>query len=252
MPTVIGATCAAVLPMPKADATPPFVSLSPVPATKVAIPLCADPQNTPDPPAAAMPVSTKGDTHDLVPDSLDDSLEQTIDFSMKMRKGYEVREYQKELAEPGMNGENYIIIAPTGSGKTVVAALVISDHLQKNQGRGSCHVVFVVNTRPLADQQKMNLEDLIPEAQVEQYTGAYSSTVADSINVKNNISVCTAGKFREDIRKGSVKFDELSLLIFDECHHASKKGHMPMLDSWSITWSKRRKACRMASLRSLE
>jgi ERCC4-related helicase len=141
-----------------------------------------------------------------------------------MEDGHEVREYQKELAGPGIQGKNYIIIAPTGSGKTVVAGLVISDHLQKNQKEQSCHVVFVVNTKPLAEQQKRQLKGLIPGARVEVYTGDNPGTVSDSIKHMNNISVCTAGKLLDEIRKGHVKFNQLSLMIFDECHHA-RKGH---------------------------
>ena len=42
-----------------------------------------------------------------------------------------LRNYQYELAEPGIKGFNYIINAPTGSGKTWTAAYIIRDHLKK-------------------------------------------------------------------------------------------------------------------------
>ena len=141
-----------------------------------------------------------------------------------MADGHEVREYQRELAQPGIEGKNYIIIAPTGSGKTVVAAMVISDHLQKNQHHQSCHVVFVVNTKPLAEQQKRQLDSIIPGAQVEVYTGDNPGNIKDSIQQGKNISVCTAGKLLDEIRKGHVTFDQFSLMVFDECHH-TRKGH---------------------------
>lgn len=32
-----------------------------------------------------------------------------------------LRDYQKQLAEPGVQGKNNIVFAPTGSGKTIVA-----------------------------------------------------------------------------------------------------------------------------------
>ena len=53
-----------------------------------------------------------------------------IDYTLKVES---VRHYQRELAQPGINGENYIICAPTGTGKTLVAGLIISDHLQRRQ-----------------------------------------------------------------------------------------------------------------------
>ena len=43
----------------------------------------------------------------------------------------ELREYQKELAEPGIRDMNYIICAPTGSGKTRAAAYVVYHHLKR-------------------------------------------------------------------------------------------------------------------------
>ena len=43
-----------------------------------------------------------------------------------------LRKYQLELAEPGLRGVNYIITAPTGSGKTHVASYVIYEHLRKH------------------------------------------------------------------------------------------------------------------------
>ena len=45
----------------------------------------------------------------------------------------ELRGYQRELAEPGLQGHNYIICAPTGSGKTMVAAYVVYKHLRRTR-----------------------------------------------------------------------------------------------------------------------
>ena len=67
------------------------------------------------------------------------------------------REYQLELAEPGLEGKNYIVVAPTNSGKTLVAAIVIAHHLEKNSGQKTPpKVVVAVKTRPLADQRTNN------------------------------------------------------------------------------------------------
>lgn len=40
-----------------------------------------------------------------------------------------LREYQKELAEPAVQGKNTIICAPTNSGKTYVAIEIAKKHL---------------------------------------------------------------------------------------------------------------------------
>lgn len=40
------------------------------------------------------------------------------------KKRLELRGYQKELAEKGVEGKNCVIVAPTGSGKTHVAMYI--------------------------------------------------------------------------------------------------------------------------------
>ena len=48
----------------------------------------------------------------------------------------ELREYQKELAAPAIEGKNTIICAPTNSGKTFVAIEIAKQHLDaENVGR---------------------------------------------------------------------------------------------------------------------
>ena len=42
----------------------------------------------------------------------------------------ELREYQKELAAPALEGKNTIICAPTNSGKTYVAIEIAKKHLE--------------------------------------------------------------------------------------------------------------------------
>ena len=148
----------------------------------------------------------------------------TFDYSLKLESGKKVREYQHELAEPGIKGENYIVVAPTGSGKTLVAALVISDHLQRNQHKEEKpKVIFIVNTRPLAEQQKNELDRFIPAAHVECSMGDGGPSVSDLLTYDHDIIVCTAGKLLDSLKGGKMTFDMISLIVIDECHH-TKKG----------------------------
>ena len=147
-------------------------------------------------------------------------------FAVSVGMNYNVlikpRKYQLELAEPGLKGHNYICIAPTGSGKTLVAALVIANHLQKNKHKENCHVLFIVNTKPLAEQQTKKIKEYISNVKVDVYTGDSPNLVADSFKQHNNISVCTAGKVLDELCQEKVKFSQFSLIVFDECHHARK------------------------------
>ena len=49
-----------------------------------------------------------------------------------------------------MEGVNYIVCAPTGTGKTLIASMVVASHLAK---RPDGKVLFLVNKVPLAEQQ---------------------------------------------------------------------------------------------------
>ena len=150
----------------------------------------------------------------------------TIDYSLKLEPGKEIRGYQRELAEPGIKGENYIICAPTGTGKTLVAGLIISDHLKRRKLDGKTRkVIFMVNTKPLAQQQMGVLQEMIPGASVKCCTGDDASAVRMRLLFKEeDVIVCTAGKFLNELDDSTVRLDEVSLIVVDECHHSRKKA----------------------------
>ena len=149
-----------------------------------------------------------------------------IDYTLKLEPGKQIRSYQWELAEPGIKGENYIVCAPTGTGKTLVAGLIISEHLQKRKRDGKTrNVIFMVNTKPLAQQQMGEVQKMIPGASVKCCTGddAVLSTIQLLLK-EEDVIVCTAGKFVNELNDSKVRLDEISLIVIDECHHTRKNA----------------------------
>ena len=142
---------------------------------------------------------------------------------MKVDPSKPIRQYQMELAEPGINGENYIFCAPTGTGKTLVATFIISHHLQKRQHLEK-KVVFIVSTRPLAEQQAKELQRLIPGAQVECSIGDVGGMTIKDVLPHSDIIVCTPGKLVNEIKLKLVAFYNLGLMVLDECHHTRKSA----------------------------
>ncbi len=157
----------------------------------------------------------------------------------------ELREYQWELALPGLSGQNYIVCAPTGSGKTRVAGLVVSEHLKRQRGRGI--VVFVVNKVPLVPQQRKALQDMIHGVRMQEVTGdmaqykkAMLSSSAqndtscssdsddgmrqDRFHLNNDIIVCTAGCFLNQLANEKLSLSSISLMVIDECHNTRKRS----------------------------
>ena len=130
-----------------------------------------------------------------------------------------IRAYQRELAQPGIDGENYIICAPTGSGKTLVAANIISEHLKKGQEIGEERkVLFLVKTQQLAHQQKDQLEKYVNGARTAKVVGEEQMLIAP-ILPSIDLIVCTAGKIHNELENKTVHISQFSLLVVDECHH---------------------------------
>ena len=134
------------------------------------------------------------------------------------------RNYQQELALPGLSGQNYIICAPTGSGKTMVAGCIIASHLQQQRKE---LILFMVDKVHLATQQKDALKKYVYGAKIKAITGQDGATsrfgklspaIAD-------VFVCTAGYIEHRMKEENAQLDivDFSLIIIDECHHALKQ-----------------------------
>ena len=146
------------------------------------------------------------------------------DFEIQLTDGGAIREYQKELAAPGIQGRNCIIVAPTGTGKTLVACMIISASLKRHSGGRK--VIFFANTNPLAAQQRQKLSDQIKGVKVMCLTGEISDALALSSLLKtNDIVVCTPQILLNDLTYKKISLENISLIVFDECHRC--KGQSP-------------------------
>ena len=132
----------------------------------------------------------------------------------------EFRNYQQELAIPGLSGLNYIICAPTGTGKTMVAGCLIADHLQQPRKK---MVLFMVDKVHLATQQRVALEKYIYGAKLIDVTGqdSVSSKMVKLSPATVDVLVSTAG-YIECRLKADIDITSFSLIIIDECHHTLK------------------------------
>uniref|UniRef100_A0ABM5FRV1 RNA helicase n=1 Tax=Pogona vitticeps TaxID=103695 RepID=A0ABM5FRV1_9SAUR len=137
----------------------------------------------------------------------------------------EAREYQKELAQPALNGKHTIICAPTGSGKTFVSIMICDHHLQNMPAGKKGKVVFLATKVPVYEQQKNVFQEYFKR---KKYTvaGICGEVAADSpaamIIEGNDITIMTPQILVNCLNDKTLSSLSLfTLMIFDECHNTT-------------------------------
>ncbi|XP_067669848.1 ATP-dependent RNA helicase DHX58-like [Haliotis asinina] len=145
-----------------------------------------------------------------------------IETRANVIKPLENRPYQDELVNAAGGGDNVIIVAPTGCGKTVVALRIMQEHLAKMQGRGK--VVFFANEVTLVDQQyemcKGHIEESVKTEMIIGETKGKSKIPIGDLIRQTDLLFVTPQIIVDAIADKAI--DSLSiftLLVFDECHH---------------------------------
>lgn len=141
------------------------------------------------------------------------------------------RDYQQELFDRAKE-ENIIAVLDTGSGKTLIAALLIKHILEQElinraEGRPPQIVFFLANSVHLARQQARFLDVNLSNPVISLFGDAsenlWSRSVWDAIFQDYNVVVCTPAVLDSCLSHSYLKIDQISLLIFDEAHHCKKK-----------------------------
>ncbi|VIO90383.1 Type III restriction enzyme, res subunit family protein [Brugia malayi] len=139
-----------------------------------------------------------------------------------------LRKYQEEIAQPAYDGQNTLICAPTGTGKTVVAASIARNHLVMGR-KNNLHTkicFFVTNVVFLEQQTKLLKRFVGHRWKVVFLCGVAANTpVAETIATHDVIVITPqliVNLMNDSNEKNSVLFSlsSFSLMFFDEAHHA--------------------------------
>lgn len=142
------------------------------------------------------------------------------------------REYQVELFERAKE-KNIIAVLDTGSGKTLVAVLLLrhifAQELEDRAlGKPNRISFFLVDSVTLVFQQhavlKANLDQPMDMFCGDMGCDLWSRGLWEKHFAKNMVIVCTAEVLRQCLHHSFISMDRINLLIFDEAHHA-KKDH---------------------------
>ncbi|KUL90852.1 hypothetical protein ZTR_00903 [Talaromyces verruculosus] len=141
------------------------------------------------------------------------------------------RDYQIELYERAKE-ENTIAVLATGSGKTLIAILLLK-HIIRNElidrERGRRHRIsfFLVDSVTLVFQQtavlKNNLDQPVASLYGDMGLDLWNKDVWMDYFTKNMVIVCTADIVVQCLLQSYITMEDINLLIFDEAHHAKKE-----------------------------
>ncbi|XP_077993635.1 ATP-dependent RNA helicase DHX58-like [Glandiceps talaboti] len=148
------------------------------------------------------------------------------------------RGYQEELAEPAQRGQNCIICAPTGTGKTYVAIMIAKHHMESSlteqaksmskQTRAdpSCKLrktLFVVNQIHQLNQTYKRLKTFLPLFNIAKRSGVSTAKIKfEDLIQTNDIIITTGGILKNSLEEKKTSLSMFSLIVVDECHHAMK------------------------------
>ncbi|WP_027488061.1 DEAD/DEAH box helicase [Allorhizobium undicola] len=141
-----------------------------------------------------------------------------------LKRGYEtLTPVQQAMLSPDLEGQDALVSAQTGSGKTVAFGIAMASDLLDGQARfgraGFPLALAIAPTRELALQVKRELEWLY------EMTGAIIASCVGGMDIRNerralergaHIVVGTPGRLRDHITRGALDMSEIRAVVLDE------------------------------------
>ncbi|XP_053384999.1 uncharacterized protein LOC123536219 [Mercenaria mercenaria] len=146
------------------------------------------------------------------------------------------RNYQQELYKKAMD-DNTLCFLPTGTGKTLVAVMTISAMLDKCRSK---NVLFLVDKVLLVIQQSKYIRTELGDREFNRFNPDSDTLQRRTLRIaavcmgqqttngiplwKHDIVVVTAAFCQNLLDKQILRWEDFSLVVFDEAHHC-EKGH---------------------------
>lgn len=138
-----------------------------------------------------------------------------IDHPLIKSNAIEARLYQQVLAADVLKKGNTMIVAPTALGKTIVATLVAADRLEKVK---NSKILVLAPSKPLAIQHESTFKEFLT-VPCSSITGAVKTDERVKKWEESQIICATPQTVESDLLKGRYSLKDVSLVVFDECHH---------------------------------
>ena len=138
-----------------------------------------------------------------------------IDHPLIKSNAIEARLYQQVLAADVLKKGNTMIVAPTALGKTIVATLVAADRLEKVK---NSKILVLAPSKPLSIQHESTFKEFLT-VPCSSITGAVKTDERVKRWEESQIICATPQTVESDLLKGRYSLKDVSLVVFDECHH---------------------------------
>ena len=151
----------------------------------------------------------------------------------KSEKIWIPKPYQQEIYEKALN-QNSIIYVETGKGKTFISIMLMAKHLGININNNSNNteidknkkIIFFVCDTALINQQKKHIEEIlnIQVGTIQGKKDKKSKSDYESFIKKwksFNVFVAIPSIIYKILSSGFINIFQITMLIFDECHHTN-------------------------------
>ena len=138
-----------------------------------------------------------------------------IQHPLIMKDAVEARLYQQILAADVLKKGNTMIVAPTALGKTIVAILVAAERLNKIKGS---KVLVLAPSKPLAIQHEENFRHFLT-VPCSSITGSVKTSDREKRWADSSVICATPQTVESDLLNERYTLEDVSLIVFDECHH---------------------------------
>ena len=138
-----------------------------------------------------------------------------IDHPLIPKDKVEARIYQQVLAANVLTKGNSMIVAPTALGKTIIAVLVAAERLKNEKGS---KILILSPSKPLAIQHEESFKEFlnVPCASI---TGSVKISDREKRWAESQVISATPQTIESDLLNGRYTLENVSLIVFDECHH---------------------------------